>query len=111
MGLVGTLQWFVFLAFMLVIFALCVWALVDCARRPAAAFVSAGKRTKNLWLTVTGIATVVSFLTLPPLSLSFFLGIVSAVAAIVYLVDVKPAVEPYSRRGGGGGPRGPSGGW
>ena len=100
-----------FLLFTAAIFVLCVWALIDCLRRPAAAFTAAGKRTKNVWLAIVGIATVVSFLTLPPLSLSFFLGLIAAVAAIVYLVDVKPAVERYSGRGGGRSSGGPYGGW
>ena len=41
---------------------------------------------------------------------NLLLGLLSAVAAIVYLVDVKPAVAPYSRRRPGG-PTGSTGGW
>lgn len=113
MRVVGGLQFFIYVAFLLVIFGLTVWALVDAARRPAGAFVSAGKRTKNFWLLVLVAATVLSFLTCPPLFiLPIFLALLSAVAAIVYLVDVKPAVAPYTRRRGPGGPSGPSrGGW
>ncbi len=110
MGIVGSIQWLVYLAFTLVIFALCVWALVDALRRPAAAFTSAGKRTRNFWLAIVGAAAVIAFLCMPPMGLPIFLGLVSAVAAIVYLVDVKPAIEPYSRRGPRG-PSGPSSGW
>ncbi len=109
MGIVGSLQWILYLLFLLVIFVLCVWALVDLLRRPASAFPAAGKRTKNFWLAIVGVATFFAFLALPPLQLLPFLGLLSAVAAIVYLVDVKPAVAPYSRRQGGPG-RTP-GGW
>jgi hypothetical protein len=114
----ASVQLLLFLVFSLVILALAVWALVDAARRPASAFVAAGKRTKQVWMIVLGIATAVSFFCVPgPLGLGLlpsFLGLLSAVAAIVYLVDVRPAVAPHSgRRGGGrgtgGGPT--SGGW
>ena len=58
------------------------------------------------------VAALFGFLALPyPLGgggLSF-IGLLSAVAAIVYLVDVKPAVAPYGRGSGGSG-RG-RGGW
>ncbi|WP_454050703.1 DUF2516 family protein [Cellulomonas sp. Marseille-Q8402] len=112
----GSVQVLLFILFSLVILVLAVWALVDAARRPASAFVAAGKRTKQVWLIVLGIATAVAFFCVPPpLGLGAFpsfLGLLSAVAAIVYLVDVRPAIAPHSgRRGGGtgGGPR--SGGW
>lgn len=110
------MQYLLFLVFNLVILALAVWALVDCARRPAQAFVAAGKRTKQVWLIVLGIATAVAFFSVPPpLGLGAFpsfLGLLSAVAAIVYLVDVRPAVAPYTRRRGNGSGGGPSrGGW
>ena len=39
--------------------ALQVWALVDCALTRADAFVAADKRTKPLWLLVTGLAVLV----------------------------------------------------
>lgn len=104
-----TLQYVVMLLFFVAILVLSAWALIDALRRPPQAFVSAGKRTKNFWGAVLGVATVVAFLSVP-LGLGFpqFLGLLSAVAAVVYLVDVKPAIEPYSRRRG---PRGPSSGW
>ena len=110
-------QLFIFLALFLLVFALCVVALIDVLRRPAGAFTSAGKRTKNFWLAVIGAATAVAFVAIPPpvgLGLLSFLALGSAVASIVYLVDVKPAVGPYSGGGrpGGGRPGGPSrGGW
>ncbi|MBD7920024.1 DUF2516 family protein [Cellulomonas sp. Sa3CUA2] len=113
MGIIGSLQFVLFLVFYVTIFVLSVWALVDCLRRPAAAFVSAGKRTRQFWTWVLVAATVVAFISIPPplgIGLPFpsFLALVSAAAAIVYLVDVRPAVGPYTRRRGGGPSRG---GW
>ena len=65
------------------------YALVDCLRRPAAAFVAHGKQTKQIWLAILVVALVIA-LTVGFLS---FLGTIAVVAAIVYLVDVKPAVS------------------
>ncbi|WP_149204167.1 DUF2516 family protein [Actinotalea subterranea] len=111
-----TAQALVFFALYLLVLVFSVVALVDAARRPAQAFPAAGKRTKNFWLAVLGVATAVAFVAVPwPVGIGElqFLALGSAVAAIVYLVDVKPAVTPYSGGRGGrpgrGGP--PRGGW
>jgi len=37
------------------------WAFVDALRRPTAAFPAAGKRTKPLWLVITGVSLAVGF--------------------------------------------------
>lgn len=105
----ANVQYGLFSLFYLAIFALTVWALIDAARRPAGAFIAAGKRTKQLWLIVLGVSTGVSLIALPPLGALRFLALLAAVAAVVYLVDVRPAVSGYS----GGGRRGGSsrGGW
>ena len=113
--MIRSAQLLVFLILYLFVFVLCVVALVDLLRRPAPAFVSAGKRTRGFWLALLVIATAVAFVAIPyPIGIGqlSFLALGSAVAAIVYLVDVKPAVAPYSGgrgRGGGSGPR--AGGW
>jgi predicted CDP-diglyceride synthetase/phosphatidate cytidylyltransferase len=112
---IGTVQTLLYLAFYVAIFGLAVWALVDLVRRPPAAFTSAGKRTKSWWAAVLGVAVAVAFMALPyPIGFGYlsFLALVSAVAAIVYLTDVRPAVAPYSGRKGPRGPGGsPRGGW
>ncbi len=90
---------------------LCVVALFDLLRRPARAFVSAGKRTRRFWLVVLGLATAVAFVAIPPpigIGALSFLALGSAIASIVYLVDVRPAVTPYS---GGRGPGPGQSGW
>lgn len=107
-------QLLLFFVFFAAIFLLCAWALVDCALRPPRAFPAAGKRTKGFWLAITIAATVVGFLAVPlgvvPSSSLFqFLAVIAAVGGAVYLVDVRPAVAPYSRRGGRGGRRSSSG--
>ena len=65
------------------------YAFVDCLRRPAGAFVAFSKLTKPIWLAITGVAALLQFFSASPLGL---LSIAGTVAAIVYLVDVKPAV-------------------
>jgi len=111
----ASVQLLLFLVFSLVILALAVWALVDAVRRPAPAFAAAGKQTKQIWLIILGVATAVAFFCVPgPLGLGLlpsFLGLLAAVAAIVYLVDVRPAVAPHSGRRGGGGQGPTRGGW
>lgn len=113
--MIGAAQTLIYVAFYVVILVLAVWALVDLLRRPARAFVSAGKRTKTFWGALLGVAVLLAFAALPPpLGYGYlsFLALGSAVAAAVYLVDVKPAVAPYSGGGRGGrGPSGPRGGW
>ena len=69
----------------------CLMALVDAVRRPAAAFLAHGKLTKPIWLGILLVATLVCFGGL----VSFF-GSIGLVAAIVYLVDVKPALSGTS---------------
>lgn len=92
-------------------FAVIVWALVDCLRTREDAFPAAGKRTKQFWLILTGIAAAIGFIHLGrnPLGL---LNIAAFVAAAVYLTDVRPAVRSAIGRGQGGqgthmGPYGP----
>ncbi len=75
--------------------ALTAWALVDALIRPAAGYVAAGKLTKPAWAAITGLAALVVFWQ-GPMS---FLGLPAIIAAIVYLVDVRPAVRGL-RRGG-----------
>jgi len=110
---VATLQIFIFFAFLLAIFVLCAWALIDLLRRPAAAYTSAGKLTKGKWGAILGVATAVSFATVPfpngAPGFQMFFALLCAVAAVVYLVDVKPAIAPYSRRRPPS--SGPYGGW
>ena len=77
------------------VLALSLWALVDAITRPAAAFVAASKLNKPAWIGITALAAVFAYLS-PALQLFWLLA---AVAAIVYLVDVRPAVRGLPRGG------------
>ncbi len=109
-----TLQALVYFALYAAVFAVTVYALIDALRRPARAFVSGGKRTKQFWTVLLGIATAVAFVAIPwPIGFGMlsFLALGSAVAGGVYLADVRPAIKPYSGGGGSGRSGGPSRGW
>lgn len=73
--------------------ALALWAFVDALVRPASGFVAAGKLTKPGWLAITGLAVLVIYF-FSPMS---FLGLPAIIGAIVYLVDVRPAVRGLRR--------------
>jgi hypothetical protein len=73
--------------------ALKIWALVDCATRPAGAFVAHSKQTKQIWLIILGVTVALALLFGGVLNLFSLAG---TVAAIVYLVDVRPAVSGSS---------------
>jgi hypothetical protein len=74
--------------------ALKVWALVDACTRPQPAYVAAGKLTKIAW-----VAILVAAVLLGGADFIGIFGLLGTVAAIVYLVDVRPAVREL-RRGG-----------
>jgi hypothetical protein len=77
------------------VLALTAYALVDALVRPAAGYVAAGKLTKPAWAAITALSVLVVFWQ-GPMS---FLGLPAIIAAVVYLVDVRPAVRGL-RRGG-----------
>jgi len=66
-----------------------VWALVDCITRPASAFELHNKLTKVVWLVILVVAVLLN-------SALGLLGIAGTIAAIVYLVDVRPALSGAS---------------
>jgi hypothetical protein len=75
---------------------LAAWALVDALIRPASAYVAAGKLTKPAWGAITALALVFAYFT----AVLSFLWLPAVIAAIVYLVDVRPALRGL-RRGNG----------
>lgn len=81
------------------------FALLDAVRQRSDAFPAAGKLTKPLWLSILAVATAIGviFVRAP---FSIFM-VVAFVAAAVYLVDVRPAIQAISGKGGNNGPYGP----
>jgi hypothetical protein len=80
------------------------FAFVDAAIRPANAYPAAEKLQKNFWLIVLGLAVVWNMISPSPIGIINLIGLV---AAIVYLVDVRPAVKAIGRGGSQAGPYGP----
>lgn len=73
--------------------ALAVWAFVDALIRPTPLYTAADKLTKPAWLAITGGAVAVQLLS----GAIGILGLVAVVASIVYLVDVRPALQQVQR--------------
>lgn len=67
------------------------WAFVDALTRPAAAFEAASKQSKPIWLAILGVGLLLAVTGMAGV-LGLF-GIIVAIASIVYLVDVRPAVR------------------
>ena len=89
-------------------FAVEVFAFFDAMRHRADAYTAAGKLTKNKWVAILGVATLIGFVFLANNPLGF-LSIIAVVAALVYVVDVRPALQRVSGRGSAS--SGPYGGW
>lgn len=64
------------------------WALVDAATRPGPAFAATGKLSKPIWIAILAAAVL-----LGGLNVLGLLSLIGLIAAIVYLVDVRPAVR------------------
>lgn len=93
----------------ILLMGLAAFGLADAAFRREDAFRAANKQNKVFWLIILGITLVVSYL----FSVLAMLPIAGAVASIVYIVDVRPALKQVSggggRRSGGSSSDGPYG--
>ena len=85
------------LVILIALLALKGFAFVNACLWPAAAYPAAEKLTKATWVAILGIGLL---LQLPILGGGLFriLSLAATVAAIVYIVDVRPAVSAVSRR-------------
>jgi hypothetical protein len=89
-------------------------AFVIALKAPAAAYIAAGKLSKGAWVAITAIAMVIGLGAAPlPLTggrgFGGLLSVASVIAALVFMVDVRPAIKGYT---GDGRPSGPAqGGW
>ncbi|WP_432139458.1 MULTISPECIES: DUF2516 family protein [unclassified Streptomyces] len=92
-------MWLLYLAML----ALAVGAFVMAAFFREDAYRAASKQNKGFWLIILGIAVAVNLL-IPML----FLQIIGLIASIVFFVDVRPALQQVSGRGGRRGGRGSS---
>lgn len=101
-----------FEALALIAFGVEAFAFVDAARRPSRAFLAADKRTKPLWMIITGVAAVVGLgyaAYVRGASVLQILPVAAFVAAAVYLTDVRPKLKQAGN--GGRSNSGPYGPW
>jgi hypothetical protein len=84
-----------------------VFALVDALRYTNNHYVSAGKRSRTLWLVLTGLSLAFHLIT----NVLDLVSLAGTIASIVYLVDVRPALQQVSGRGGNRNNMGPYGPW
>ena len=109
-GAYGPLTVF-FAVLLLAAFAIELWAFIDVIRRPAAAFLAAGKQTKQIWLIISGVAAVLGLAFAYYGGITQILAVVAFVAAAIYHVDVRPKVKEYHNNKGNGSSYGPYGPW
>jgi hypothetical protein len=79
------------------------FAFIDVLRRKEQAFPAADKQTKKFWLIILGLALLADLVVGHPLG---FLTILGTIAALVYVVDARPALAQVDGRGRSG-PYGP----
>jgi hypothetical protein len=77
----------IFLIVSLAMLVVKLWALVDAAIRPSRAFAAESKQTKPIWVGILVVAVLVTYIGL--------FSILGLIAALVYLLDVRPAVRAY----------------
>ncbi|XVX19721.1 DUF2516 family protein [Actinomycetota bacterium] len=98
MNALNSAQGMIVVALSVVAFGVELMALVHALMQRPDAFVAAGKRTKNFWLVLLGIATAIGFVSLANSGVLGFLSLLAIVAAGVYLADVKPALDQITGR-------------
>lgn len=89
----GDLQGNVALLIALAMLAVKIFAFVNALTFSAEAYVAAGKLTKPGWSIILGLGVVLQLLLL-----GSFLNLAFTIAAIVFLVDVRPALSGLRRR-------------
>ena len=75
----------------LAIFALKLFALIDAAVRPQAAWQAAVTQSKAMWVAILAVALLLNGIGL--------FGVIALVATILYLVDVRPKLKDVQGRG------------
>jgi hypothetical protein len=71
------------------------WAVIDAAMRPAQAFPAVDRLTKPAWLWILGLSLAAHIVWASPIH---FLSLAGTIAALVYLLDVRPAISSVTRR-------------
>ncbi|WP_184581976.1 DUF2516 family protein [Lipingzhangella halophila] len=96
--MVNTSIGFLWQILFIAIFVTTLYALIEALRTPAQAFPAADKQTKGLWTALLGVGTFVSLSA--ALGFGAFFTILALAAALIYLVDVRPATRSIGRADG-----------
>ncbi|TDQ55191.1 DUF2516 family protein [Actinorugispora endophytica] len=100
MTFIGLLWKVIYLA----IFVTTLYALVEAVRTPAQAFPAMDKQTKGLWVGLLSAGTLISLGAV--MGWFVFMTILALIAALIFILDVRPAVRGIGRPG-----EGPYGRW
>lgn len=95
MGTLFGLQNTVMLVISLILLGVKAFAVIDVVRRQPQLFPAADKQTKQFWLIVLGLSLAAHLLLSSPLN---FLNLAGTVGSLVYLADVRPAVQSLTGR-------------
>jgi len=85
----------ILLVLTLALFAIEAWAFIDAVSRRPEAFEAAKRQNKKMWVWILGIALVAHMIFWQPIHI---LNMAGAIASLVYLLDVRPAVRSLTRR-------------
>ena len=77
----------IFFLIYIVTLVMTLFALVDAGMRSPGAFVAAEKQTKQFWVILLVVAALAAYIRL--------FTFIAIIAALVYLLDVRPAVRAY----------------
>ena len=90
-----TIQGVALLAMWVVTLGAKAFAFVDCIRRPAEAFPAVGRKSKALWLILTGLAAGTGLF--PDFTLNL-IGLAGITVALIYLFDVRTKIIDITSR-------------
>ncbi len=87
----------IYLIVSVAMFVATAFAFVDSLGHRPDAYVAADKLTKNTWMIILGLGVLAQMLLWGRGPISFF-HLAAIIAALVYLVDVRPALRSLTRR-------------
>lgn len=104
---VGPMVW-VYVVLSAAVFAVALFAAVDAVIRPERAYAVVGRKSKTFWVGILLAAVAVTaFMPVLAGGLTGMLTLAALVAALVYLVDMRPKLRQLRRGRGSVGPYGP----
>ncbi|MFC4562718.1 DUF2516 family protein [Nocardiopsis mangrovi] len=95
-------MWLVYQIIYIAIFVTSLYAFIEALRTPAPAYAAMDKQTKKLWVGLLGVATALSLLAV--VSGTGMLTFLALIAALIFILDVRPAVRNVGRSEGPYGP-------